>query len=351
MTWPFRVALAACAVVTAACAADREDAPVHERVAALDEAPLALLARDRSVLVASEAELARFDEGSTQRAHLTDGRYRECPWDPWQRWESFDSPPHLAPGGEALVLTTGLCGTWAWSIDRGAPVALSRVRRAWEQAPADPAQPDWSPISDVPVARDGDGWLACGRRAEGFGRVELWSLGPEGAPRGKVADLPATECASVHPTAEAIVVAGPDRLLRVDRASRAVATLHRSEVSYQDLRVLAAAPSYFAVTRGARFERVDDSGEVRTIAESTLGPWNSFSAAADATHLYWTDGERLVRAPHVDLTSVQELLPPREGVRLFVGEHPSVAVTSEAVWVVTIEDGRPYLARLPKPAR
>jgi hypothetical protein len=361
-----RVVLSCIMLGAVACAGEVDDvATGHERVAPLDEAPLALVAQERTVLVALPAELAKVDDVATadgKRAvvRITDGRYRECPWDPWQRWDRIGGvAPRVTPDGGFLTMTTGLCGAWAWPFAGDGPARpLARANRDYTAQKTE-AAPLWDAVGSIPVVRDGDGWIACGRQ-DHLGGIEIWSLADDGTPRGKIADAKEA-CDWIGVSGDAILVADRDTVRRLDRKTEQWTILAKAEPSYSRLTIAGETDSHLIVLRETAILRLPkDGGDAETIIEapSAVGcSFSCFAAAVDDTHVYWTDGRSLSRTPHADLTRAEELVGAHDDRAFHVSSsYPSIAVTNESIWVTTMEgpsfrEQRPWLSRVPKPPR
>ncbi len=353
--------LAALALGAVACS-DEEQAPHHETIAKLDELPLAIVAHGDTVYIASDAELVKVDDGTRSLVRIADGRYRECPWDPWQKWDSLlGVAPRLTPDGSALLLSAYKCGAWAWPLNGGPTVPIARASRDFREWKTD-TNPVWD-YSSVPATRDGEDWIACGRQQSNLGSVdsEVWVLEADGKPKERLAQLDGRRCEWVEAEPGAVYAATSDLISRIDRTSKEVKTLVKKKGD-SAFRVAGSTPTQFVVLHDKRIDLVPkDGGPAQTIVEVEPNGhcgYACFDAAVDTTHVYWTNGLSLVRAPLAELTKHEVLVPAGDQRRIFhqSSQLPTIALTSNAVWALmqqgeTVESRRPILARIPKPAQ
>lgn len=394
MTQARSAVLLALSLAVAACSEDDEAKPrSYERVASFEESPLAILTDGKSVLVALPAELARIDAGGRTPVRLTDGRYRECPWDPAYAWgSSIDGSPRLTPTGDYITFSTSRSGTWAWPLAGGPAVSLVPANYyftgSWTPQP-----PHWTLPERVRVVRDGDGWIAYGGTKDG---VAFWSLGPDGSARDEIfrvtedteyaaSSIAITygdrETSRVHVDGDAIyvLVKPADRsvrravLGRIDRATKAwseVSTWRREPGTPLDtsgtevgVELAAVTPSHVLALVDEQIFRVPKTGGPPEPVGTCTG---CARFVTDATHLYWFDAVKvnypdpnygktfLRRAPLGGPGPVEDLVTLEQGERM-QGIDADLAVTEDAIWWTMLEgpsnylEKKPVLARLRKP--
>ena len=187
----------------------------------------------------------------------------------------------------------------------------------------------------------------------------VWSIAGDGSPKERLAEVSGYECEWVEVAPDAVYAATDDVLSRIDRASKTVTTLVKAE-GFSDLHIAGATPTHFVVVHEKRIDLLPKDGSpaqtVVSVEPNGYCGYACFTAAVDATHVYWTNGSMLARAPLADVTSHEVLVPATDQRRIFhmSSRLPTIALTSTAIWAVmkqgeTVESRRPILARIPKP--
>lgn len=74
-----------------------------------------------------------------------------------------------------------------------------------------------------------------------------------------------------------------------------------------------------------------------TIATADACGGTCFSATLDETHVHWTDGRVMARAPHDDIARTETILGLRDHRVFSVTSAPTLAVTRDGIWVATSE--------------
>jgi hypothetical protein len=345
----------ALALSAAACSSDvADDASAgHAQVATFDDAPIGIVAAGDRLIALLPSELLAFAPDGTS-TRLTDRRYRECPWNPAQKWDDVVDPlGGVLPDGRAIVFNRSICGAWAFSLDGGSPDELVRYESyrhdrggegyLWGGEPG----PAFDAVRGLLVTPDTEGLLAC-VRAQYEGHA-LWALEPDGSPREKLADLPGYDCDAVVADAAAVFVSTHRRLLRFDRATRDLTTLFELE-EYGKMQV-AETERWLYVLSSRGLAQISKHGGAIMQVTASDGWSTSLAFTLDERFVYWATQDELVRAPHEALEHVELLLSGGEQLRIATESNRALAVAGDHLWVITYagptaRERRPGLSRV-----
>jgi hypothetical protein len=312
------------AVPLVACAADPDaesPTPPVEIVSLSEWNPTLALASDGESLYA--ARLTRLDRlsaaGEDPETTVAGVDYAQCPTMEHDRWGSTVlDPAHPAftvSGGRAFM-SHPLCGLWAFDLATGAHqtlihhVVTSEENGArWGEEPG----PDWNRSRSIAFAPDGDGLVVCltvdllRERIEGktteLDHVELWSIGPDGAPRERLAATSPRDQRCTHVLADeaAHYFATDLGIYRVDRQSRAVTRLVDDVgASFEyGLSGLAQDATHLAFVRTSAIERVAKDGSGHTVLLRRPAPMQPARVlvATDGEYIYWYEDHDVRRVP------------------------------------------------------
>jgi hypothetical protein len=299
------------------------------------------------------SELLAFSPDGTS-TRLSDRLYRECPWNPAQRWDDVVDPlGGVLPAGRAIVFNRSICGAWAFPLDGGPPDELVRYesyrqdRRGegylWGGKPG----PAFDAVRGLLVTPGTEGLLAC-VRAQYEGHA-LWALEPDGSPREKLAELPGYDCDAIVADAAAVYVTTGSRLLRFDRATRELTTLFEAE-GYGKMPVSEAEHWLYVLSDRGLAQVSKHGGGIMQVAESD-GWSTSLAFTVDERFVYWANQQELVRAPHGALDQIEPLLSGSEQLRIATESRRALAVAGDHLWVITYagptaRERRPGLSRV-----